>query len=63
MAKSKKVNDYAFIHLGECIHVSVIKDFLRKKSSDLRRRIKKSRILFVEIRHFTFSRRVFPGFH
>lgn len=28
--KTKKVNDYAFIHLGECIHVSVIKDFLRK---------------------------------
>jgi hypothetical protein len=27
--KTKKVNDYAFIHLGECIHVSVIKDFLR----------------------------------
>jgi hypothetical protein len=26
----KKVNDYAFIHLGECIHVSVIKEFLRK---------------------------------
>jgi hypothetical protein len=26
--KSKKVNDYAFIHLGECIHVSVIKEFL-----------------------------------
>lgn len=28
--KSKKVNDYAFIHLGECVHVSVIKDFLRQ---------------------------------
>lgn len=28
--KTKKVNDYAFIHLGECIHVSVIKDFLRQ---------------------------------
>jgi hypothetical protein len=26
--KAKKVNDYAFIHLGECIHVSVIKEFL-----------------------------------
>ena len=26
--KVKKVNDYSFIHLGECIHVSVIKDFL-----------------------------------
>jgi hypothetical protein len=30
--KTKKVNDYAFIHLGECIHVSVIKEFLRKNS-------------------------------
>lgn len=28
--KVKKVNDYAFIHLGECIHVSVIKEFLQK---------------------------------
>jgi len=27
--KAKKVNDYAFIHLGECIHVSVIKEFMR----------------------------------
>lgn len=27
--KNKKVNDYAFIHLGECVHVSVIKEFLR----------------------------------
>lgn len=26
--KSKKVNDYAFIHLGECIHVAVIKEFM-----------------------------------
>jgi hypothetical protein len=26
--KLKKVNDYAFIHLGECIHVSVIKEFM-----------------------------------
>ena len=26
--KAKKVNDYAFIHLGECVHVSVIKEFL-----------------------------------
>lgn len=26
--KTKKINDYAFIHLGECIHVSVIKEFL-----------------------------------
>lgn len=30
--KTKKVNDYAFIHLGECIHVSVIKEFLKKNS-------------------------------
>lgn len=28
--KAKKINDYAFIHLGECVHVKVIKDFLRK---------------------------------
>ena len=28
--KEKKVNDYSFIHLGECIHVSVIKDFLKQ---------------------------------
>ncbi|WP_111671298.1 S1 family peptidase [Algoriphagus litoralis] len=28
--KIKKVNDYAFIHLGECIHISVIKEFLKK---------------------------------
>lgn len=26
----KKVNDYSFIHLGECIHVSVIKEFLKQ---------------------------------
>ena len=26
--KHKKVNDYSFIHLGECIHVGVIKAFL-----------------------------------
>lgn len=26
--KVKKVNDYAFIHLGECIHVSVLKEFM-----------------------------------
>jgi hypothetical protein len=30
--KVKKVNDYAFIHLGECIHVSVIKEFLGKNN-------------------------------
>ncbi|TFV92189.1 serine protease [Algoriphagus kandeliae] len=28
--KSKKINDYAFIHLGECIHVKVIKEFLNQ---------------------------------
>jgi len=26
----KKVNDYSFIHLGECVHAEVIKDFLRQ---------------------------------
>lgn len=26
--KLKKVNDYAFIHLGECVHVSVMKEFM-----------------------------------
>jgi len=26
--KSKKINDYAFIHLGECIHVSILKEFM-----------------------------------
>lgn len=26
--KKKKINDYAFIHLGECVHVKVIKEFL-----------------------------------
>ncbi|TDQ16273.1 trypsin-like peptidase [Algoriphagus boseongensis] len=26
--KAKKINDYAFIHLGECIHSSVIKEFM-----------------------------------
>lgn len=28
--KEKKINDYSFIHLGECIHVAVIKEFLKK---------------------------------
>jgi len=28
--KEKKVNDYSFIHLGECIHTSVIKEFLNQ---------------------------------
>lgn len=27
--KKKHVSDYSFIHLGQCIHVDVIKDFLR----------------------------------
>ena len=26
--KLKRVNDYAFIHLGECVHVSVMKEFM-----------------------------------
>jgi hypothetical protein len=26
----KKINDYSFIHLGECIHVDVIKEFLKQ---------------------------------
>ncbi len=26
--KIKKVDDYSFIHLGECIHVDIIKSFL-----------------------------------
>ena len=25
----KRVNDYSFIHLGECVHVDVMKDFMR----------------------------------
>lgn len=28
--KTKKISDYSFIHLGQCIHVNVIKDFLQK---------------------------------
>ena len=30
--KPKKVTDYSFIHLGQCVHVNVIKDFLREKN-------------------------------
>lgn len=30
--KTKKINDYAFIHLGECIHVSIIKEFLKAQN-------------------------------
>jgi hypothetical protein len=26
----KKVNDYSFLHLGECVHVDIIKDFLNQ---------------------------------
>ncbi|HET9057195.1 MAG TPA: trypsin-like peptidase domain-containing protein [Chitinophagaceae bacterium] len=29
--KHKKVTDYSFIHLGQCVHVDVIKNFLREK--------------------------------
>lgn len=28
--KKKKVTDYSFIHLGECIHAGIIKDFLKQ---------------------------------
>lgn len=28
--EKKKINDYAFLHLGQCIRVDIIKDFLRK---------------------------------
>jgi hypothetical protein len=27
----KKVSDYSFIHLGQCIHVDIIKEFLKEK--------------------------------
>jgi hypothetical protein len=29
--KIKKVTDYSFLHLGQCIHAEVIKEFLREK--------------------------------
>lgn len=29
---TKKVSDYSFIHLGQCVHVNIIKDFLREKN-------------------------------
>ncbi len=29
--KIKKINDYSFIHLGQCVHADVIKDFLKEK--------------------------------
>lgn len=28
--KKKRVNDYSFLHLGRCIHINVIKDFLNQ---------------------------------
>ena len=28
--KKKNVSDYSFIHLGECIHVDIIKEFLKE---------------------------------
>jgi hypothetical protein len=30
--QAKKVSDYSFLHLGQCIHVEVIKQFLREKN-------------------------------
>jgi Trypsin-like peptidase domain len=30
----KKVSDYSFIHLGQCIHVNAIKDFLKQHNVD-----------------------------
>jgi hypothetical protein len=27
---TKKINDYAFLHLGQCIHVKAIKSFLQQ---------------------------------
>lgn len=27
--QNKVINDYSFLHLGECVHIDVIKDFLR----------------------------------
>ena len=29
--KVKKVSDYSFIHLGQCIHLDIIKEFLKEK--------------------------------
>ncbi|BFL30431.1 hypothetical protein K320107C7_28460 [Alistipes shahii] len=28
--RKKKISNYPYIHLGRCIHVDVIKDFLRE---------------------------------
>ncbi len=30
--KEKKVSNYSFIHLGQCVHVDVIKEFLKEKN-------------------------------
>ncbi len=30
--KTKKVSDYSFLHLGQCIHVDTIKEFLKEKN-------------------------------
>ncbi|MGZ5219279.1 MAG: S1 family peptidase [Chitinophagaceae bacterium] len=30
--RSKKVSDYSFLHLGQCIHVDIIKEFLKEKN-------------------------------
>ena len=30
--KIKKINNYSFIHLGQCIHVDIIKEFLKEKN-------------------------------
>ncbi len=30
--KKKKVNDYSFIHLGRCVHIDIIKDFLNSNN-------------------------------
>ena len=29
--KKKEVNDYSFIHLGHCLHVSILKEFMSEK--------------------------------
>jgi len=29
--KMIKVSDYSFLHLGQCIHVDIIKEFLKEK--------------------------------
>ena len=30
--KIKKISDYSFIHLGQCVHVDIIKEFLTEKN-------------------------------